>query len=275
MKKILLVVSSHEDAALLPAAAKAIGRVGCGLLWVWHSPILGIDPAKECKTIDDEIRALTQGEKAAADVGDYETAKSRKAEREKLLLNRSVEVRNAWKRVSAEGRKEAIGRYMEPLMNILNPNRDTKGMGIRISAFPEHQEPDLWIASLNEVKAVLEKDGFKGGTFALMWPKQLADADQTLERKTTGTDEVTAAFQRQSEELKAKSAKVPLPPIVNPANPPTFAHNAGQVIDRSTQLTKMTFFELQSVAKKNNIIAAKRPRADVVREIMAAESVPA
>lgn len=261
MKKILLVVSSHEDAALLPAAAKAIGRVGCGLLWVWHSPILGIDPAKECKTIDDEIKALTQGEKAAADVGDYETAKSRKAEREKLLLNRSVEVRNAWKRVSPEGRKEAIGRYMEPLMNILNPNRDTKGMGIRISAFPEHQEPDLWIASLNEVKAVLEKDGFKGGTFALMWPRQLADADKTF---WEGASKRAAEMVIATPAVTVARAAVPIPVVdlTAPAN-------------RSTQLTKMTFFELQSVAKKFNIIAAKRPRADVVKEILAAESAPA
>lgn len=176
MKKLLLIVSSHEDAGLLPEAAKVIDKLGCQQVWVWHSPILAVDPEKECSVIDAEIAALTAGEKQAAGVGDYETAKSRKAEREKLLLNRSVEIRNAWKRVSEEGRKASIGRYMEPLLNVLNPKRDPKGVGVRISQFPEHQEADLWIAGINEVKAVLEANGFKGGEFAMMWPRQLLQA---------------------------------------------------------------------------------------------------
>lgn len=279
MKKILLIVSSHEDAALLPKAAVAIGKLGCGLLWVWHSPILGIDPEKECSVIDAELKALAEGEKSAAALGDYKTAEERKAAREKLLLNRSVEIRNAWKRVSPEGRKEAIGRFMEPLLDVLNPKRDASGVGVRISAFPEHQESDLWIAALNEVKGVLEKAGFKGGEFAMMWPRQLVDikfekplplagtlsqteGENTAPSKLPEPLTHTLASQRAAfKDLPPISEKVPVPAL--PTATP----------DRKAELTGMRHFSLKSVAKKLNVPFDGRPKPEVITDILRAEEL--
>jgi hypothetical protein len=259
MKKLLLIVSSHEDAALLLPAAKVIGKLGCQQVWVWHSPILAVDPEKECSVIDAEIKALEAGEKQAAALGDYETAKSRKAEREKLLMNRSVEIRNAWKRVSPEARKASIGRYMEPLLNILNPSRDVKGVGVRVSQFPEHQEADLWIAGLNEVKAVLEQNGFKGGEFAMMWPGQLTG----LRFPSPVEIPIVTALKEQhesEEQRKAAQPKVPVPSIPQKAS-------------REDELLGLHHFSLYKIAKGLNVKHEKRPKGDIIKDILAAEEL--
>jgi len=266
MKKILLIVSNHEDAKLLPNAAKVIGRIGCSQLWVWHSPILGIDPDTECRVIDDEIKALVAGEKDAAVRGDYKTAEERKAAREKLLLNRSVEIRNAWKRVSAEGRKEAIGRFMEPLLDVLNPKRVKSGIGVRISAFPEHQEADIWIAALNEVKMVLEKDGFKGGEFAMMWPKQLVALGDALANQIFPSRPVAPTItQEQKEEYERKAAqpKVPVPPMTFNAE------------TRRAELLSFPLSKLIAMGRPKGIKTKGKEAAEIVNEIVAIEEVKA
>jgi hypothetical protein len=258
MKNIILLVQSQEDAAQLAKLGKVIGKLAPVGLWVLYSPVITFDAAKVTAQFDEGIAELEKAEKKAALAGDYETAKTRKNDRELLLTNRSVAIRNGWKGVSAEDRKAGSDRYLLPFLKDANPKNERRE-GWRISMMAEHQEPEHWIAALNELKGSWHTH-MKPGHFVVMWPGELTEGFTTVS---------TSAFPPDSTVSAALPQRLPVNrvPVDNSPLTPTG--------EREAELTGMHFKTLQALAKKLGIAVEGLAREELVKAVIAAEELAA
>lgn len=244
MKNIVLLVQSEEQASQLVAAGRVIGKLAPIGLWVLYSPIITIDTKDATKEIDAEIEVLVAEEKSAAERGDYESAKQHRSKRDGLMTDRSVSIRNAWKRVSPEDRKKGADKHLRPFLEAANPKQERRE-GWRVSQLPEHQDAAHWIPALNELSAIWHK-GMVPGDFAIMWPSQLVALESNLVERFVLT--------------KQNSLVEALPRT--PAAPQS----------RDAELKAMRFFSLAAVAKGLGIETKGKKSPVIVAEILAAEA---
>lgn len=256
MKNIILLVQSQEDAAQLAKLGKVIGKLAPVGLWVLYSPVITFDAAKVTAQFDKEIADVEKAEKQAAAAGDYETAKTRKNDRELLLTNRSVAIRNGWKGVSAEDRKAGSDRYLLPFLKDANPKSERRE-GWRVSMMAEHQEPEHWIAALNELKGAWHTH-MKPGHFVVMWPGELFENCSTTPSSLTSPDAtVTAALPQRLPVNRVPVDNSPLTPTG----------------EREAELTAMHFKTLQALAKKLGVAVDGLAREALVKEVLTAEEL--
>lgn len=243
-KNIILLVQTEEQAKHLAAAGQVIGKLAPYGLWVLYSPILCVDAAKVALPLRAEIAELDKAEKQAASVGDYESAKKHRANKDAKILNLSVEVRNAWKGVAPDERKKRAGTFLEPFLKAANPE-NKKNEGWRVTMLPEHQEPEFWIQALNELKGAWHSD-MKPGEFMVVWPGQLT---VDLEADKKFSEDIKNAF------IKAQE---------------TFCEDAGLIQPTAEDLSKLPYFTLRAKAKKAGIEITKGMRTpQIVAAILA------
>lgn len=256
MKKIVLLVQNEEQAAQLGAAGKVIGRIGQSKLWVLCSPAIQVDVKEATKTFDAEIAVLNKSIKDAADREDFKTSEEYKAKRETVQANRSVEIRNAWKRATPEDRKKGLDKHLAPMLKAIDPKQFPANVKINILA--EHQEPATWVSMVGELSGVWRKD-FEPGTFALMWPQSVIELGELIDSLVARPVESTSKITPPNPWADAlKSASYP-----NTLN------------TRESELKAMRFFSLAAVAKGLGIDAKGKKSPQLVAEILAAESAKA
>lgn len=250
MKKIVLLVQNEEQASQLAAAGKVIGRIGQSKLWVLCSPAIQVDVKEATKQFDAEIATLNQSIKSAAEREDFKTSDEYKAKRETVQANRSVEIRNAWKRATPEDRKKGLDKHLAPMLTAIDPKKFPEN--VKINILSEHQEPATWVSLCGELSGAWRKD-FEPGTFALMWPQSVIELGELIlkfsDRVTTQRD-IT-----ESQELVKKLENYPV-------------HTS----NREQELKSMRFFSLAAVAKGLGIETKGKKSPALVAEILAAES---
>lgn len=250
-QNIVIIISSAEDVAHLPAAARVIGKLAPVGLWVVSSPALCVDEKAATAEIDKEIAANRKAESEACRLGDYDTAKKHKAEIEKLEVNRSIEIRNAWKRVQPKDRQAATTKILRPFWTTINPENKQIPTW-RVSGAMEHHDAKNWLTAINELKAHWP-DYVQAGDFTYATPKQLAAMEPNLKFDgTCGGTVIDPVFA----DVKTREMK--------PASHPPFS--------REEQLRKMPFFTLKSEAKKFGVDTAGKKAKDIIPEILAAEA---
>lgn len=259
MKNIILLVQSHEDAAQLAKLGKVIGRLAPVGLWVLYSPVITFDAKTVTDKFDKAIDEIEAAEKRAAAAGDYETAKTRKNDRELEMTNRSVAIRNGWKGISAEDRKAASDKYLLPFLKDANPKSE-RHEGWRISMMAEHQEPEHWIAALNELKGAWHTH-MKPGHFVVMWPGELANVETPVQQPAVRVPAtpITPAMKEQYEKAVSKS-RLPVEKV--PA-----------ADSREAELTGMHFMKLKALAKGLGVTVDGLAREALVKEVLTAEEL--
>lgn len=258
MKKAIILVQSHEDAKLLPAAGKVVGRLGMTDLWILCSPCItvteeGLRKATEAE--DKELAELRVAEEKAVALKDYKTADEYKVKADRVLVERQTKIRNEWKRVPEEDRKKEFVRLITSFLREANPTNVQKP-GWRPSLAGEHFPPEQAVGFLNENKPNIRKEMLPWGSFAVLWPAQLVEMEPLI--GTISAD----VMKTLKTELAKPGTVLPIPKVELPPAPP---------LNRREQLEKTRHFGLVAIAKKLNVAHANRAKAEIISDILAAE----
>jgi hypothetical protein len=255
MKKIVLLVQNEEQASQLGAAGRVLGRIGQSKLWVLCSPAIQVDVKEATKTFDAEIVTLNKAIKDAADREDFTTSNEHKATRETVQANRSVEIRNAWKRAQPAERKAGLDKHLAPMLTAIDPKKFPEN--VKINILSEHQEPATWVSMVGELSGVWRKD-FEPGTFALMWPQSVIELGELLD---------SVALSQAPHRAKNILVDLPQTVVVDP-----FSNTPVNNTSREDELNSMRFFGLKAEAAKLSIDVTGKKKPEIIAAILAAES---
>jgi hypothetical protein len=251
MKNLLLMVQTQSDVDALPAACPSIIAAGYTGCWIVVSPAIAVDANAAAAKFDAEIDALRKAERDAAERGDYDAASGHKLAREGKTLDRDKAVTDAWKSVPDDDRKLAYATKLAPARAAFEGR-----MNAKITVLQDHFAPENWIQMLNSMSGAWHK-AFTHGQYVVAWP---------------GAIPVAVAAP-----VKPVVASEPVAPVnaPKPVEKPEKTAPARVFASREEELTKAAHFTIRAIGRKLGVETDKRPRKDVVADILAKEAQPA
>lgn len=259
---LLLLVQNQSHVEKLLASAPAIHRAGFLNIWAVHSPAIAVKESESAKQFDTEIAELERAEAEAAGRRDYDAAKGYRASRDGKALERAKFIRDAWKAVEVDDRKVAYQSIFFPFMDKLKALEPK--IFVKVQQHANHYDSEQWVEMLNSLSGVWFAP-FKPGTFVIGWPGAIpgtASVAPTATRAEAPAELATAAV---SVATAATRAIVPRKIKPAKATKPVYA-------TREDELMHMKHFGIINACKPYGIVASGRPRADVVKDILAAEA---
>jgi hypothetical protein len=250
MSKLLLLVQTEADVQHLDGAAQAILNSAITGVWVVFSPAITVNASEAAAKLDVEIAQLDTAERAAADRKDYTAAAGYKTQREGKELDRQKVLRDAWKNAPAEERQRKTKEIFAPFGDALK----AKGLAVRITNHSDHYDREQWVAMLNSLSGVWDKNLTSGG-FLVAWP----EAVETM---------IPKDWAQITKEVFKTSG-----PVVRQEIPTEVVTKVDQEPkSRRDELTSMKYFTLVGAAKKAGVDPTGKKGPQIIEEILAAEA---
>lgn len=259
---LLLLIQTQAHVEKLLASVPAIHRAGFINIWAVHSPSIAVKESESAKQFDKDIAELERAEAEAAGRRDYDAAKGYRASRDGKALERAKFIREAWKAVEADDRKVAYQSIFFPFMDKLK-TLESK-IFVKVQQHADHYDPEQWVQMLNSLSGVWFAP-FKPGAFMIGWPGAIPGTVSLAPPETRVEAHAEIATTAVSVATEATRAIIPRKIKPAKATKPVYA-------TREDELMHMKHFGIINACKPHGIVASGRPRADVVKDILAAES---
>lgn len=256
-KLLLLLVQSQADVDALPSACQTILAHGYSGVWVLHSPAIAVDVKTAAAQFDREIEDLRIAKRAAAERDDFQAADGHRLKIEEKLLDRGKVVNDAWRNLSQDERTKAYTEKFAPIRGSFE-----KRINCRLTCLQDHFEPDQWILMLNSLSGAWFAP-FKAGSFSVAWPTAIPDAPTPQIRVETPIPATQPTPEQKREFSQAVKKSEPKEKPIR------------QFASREEELMKKPHLAIRALGKSLNVQTDGRPRADVVKDLLAAESAVA
>lgn len=236
MKHILVPFLSPQDLDAIPNLVRYLRSQGPVSVFIAHSPSLGVSNGEATREVDKRIEDLTQAEAAAAARKDYAGAQQFATQVEEAKVSRGDILRNGWKSVSIERRRELYQEAIDKSFAALHPSA--------VMSRPLDEDAEDLIGVLSQLKA-------RG------WPASLPK------------NRFSVVFPQDAKEVRGQAPKADKTAHSEPAKPAPAAAPVDPKEFRRKQLSK--YMAGKSAAVKLGISMEGKPYSEVVEEILKAE----